>query len=108
MKEFVFNLQRFANKKVTITASNSYANTGSGNDRIYNSGYSNVTILAGSGKDTVYSNGGARAWISAGSGNDRIYNNSYNSTINGGTGNDSISFGTIASGNIVQFAAGDG
>ena len=28
MNEFVFNLQRFANRRITVTASNSYVNTG--------------------------------------------------------------------------------
>ncbi len=98
-----------------------------GNDTVYTNNSSRISISGGEGNDSIYCrsnystvNGDAGAdtisnityysSISGGSGNDSIFNNSVYSTINGGTGNDKISFGTgtIVSGNIVQFAAGDG
>ena len=150
MKAFIFNLQRFApygtswDDTLQASVSNSYIAAYTGDDSIYNNGYSDVTIDAGLGDDTVYTNTGSRisvngglgddtvfcrsnystvdgnlgddtisnitynSSINGGLGDDSIYNNSYYSTITGGLGDDIISFGTVSSGNIVQFAIGDG
>lgn len=100
-------------------------NAGDGNDTVYTNNSSRISVNGGNGDDTVFcrsnystvdgdngddtiSNITYYSSINGGNGDDSIYSNSYYSTIRGGNGNDKISFGSIASGNIIQFESGDG
>ena len=88
---------------------------GAGNDSIYNStsseytvnnSYGYVTIDAGAGSDTINSND-PRMSINGGNGNDSININSwYSVTVRGGAGNDTIT--NVGSGNVIEYASGDG
>lgn len=93
----------------TLQSTNVYG--GSGNDSIYNYG-GNVKIFSGSGNDYVYSNVYyGSSWglvtIDAGSGNDTIYNNDPSVSLCGGSGNDSIYFNRNFSGVTINGDTGN-
>ena len=87
---------------------------GDGRDTIYNSYCENVTIDAGAGNDSIYITGtgwGSYFSIDGGEGNDTIsfYASTKYCTIAGGTGNDWISLSSgYSSNNVIFYNEGDG
>ena len=82
-------------------------NTGAGNDSVYGDWGWYDTINTGAGNDTVTMYYGFGSSLDTGSGNDSItlrYGN--NISLIGGKGNDTIDF--HGSGNVFQYASGDG
>ncbi|MBQ3337797.1 MAG: calcium-binding protein, partial [Selenomonadaceae bacterium] len=77
----------------------------SGADSIRNATASAVTIRASGGADIVI-NGGAQSSLDGGKGNDTIINEGTQSSISGGAGNDQIAL--RVTGNLIEYAAGDG
>ena len=78
-----------------------------GNDSIYNEG-NNVTIQSGEGNDTILSKNNSTS-ITSGNGNDLIdIQSSYENTIIGGKGSDTIKFDKYSNKAFIQYNLGDG
>ena len=79
----------------SVKSSNSNVTTGTGNDSVYNSGFSKVKISTGAGNDSVYNYKGNLTTIDAGNGNDTILNGAWKFSpdfvYTSGTGGTSVS-----------------
>ncbi|MBR4152243.1 MAG: hypothetical protein IKT98_04735 [Selenomonadaceae bacterium] len=109
MNKINFDLQRFSvygtdyKETLNANANNSYVYAYGGDDYIYNSKYSYVTINAGTGNDSVYSTSlTSNSIIDAGAGSDSINNWGSKASILGGAGNDSIYNSSLASNSTID------
>ncbi len=101
MSKMNFNIQRFSGNFYGTNGDDTIQNTGnydviygnSGNDSIYNRGHSK-TIYGGAGNDTINNVYGGNVLLDGGVGDDFIIDTFGSVSIYGGAGNDKISLGT--------------